>query len=159
MAIILWNLKDIQKFSLEDFVVHIYTYLQQCETLISGKQAINDKLKGICSVPTYLRCSGVVNNQIKKGLLLSCHWKKIVKVTNKNAVVSCTFFVFSCVVARRTKCARDNHLLACNFAKYSLTCSSRRKRFWCILFQKSPLITIIVLNVGINAITELLMRR
>ena len=38
------------------------------ETLMSAKQAINDKLQG--SVATYLRCGGVVN-QIKKGLLLS----------------------------------------------------------------------------------------
>jgi len=35
----------------------------------SAKQAINDKLQG--SVATYLRCGGVVNNHIKKGLLLS----------------------------------------------------------------------------------------
>jgi len=38
-----------------------------CETLLSAKQAINDKLHG--SVATYLRCGGVVN-RIKKGLLL-----------------------------------------------------------------------------------------
>ena len=38
-------------------------------TLKSVKQAINDKLQG--SVATYLRYGGVVNNQIKKGLLLS----------------------------------------------------------------------------------------
>ena len=36
---------------------------------MSAKQAINDKLQG--SVTTYLRCGGVVNNQIKIGLLLS----------------------------------------------------------------------------------------
>jgi len=36
---------------------------------MSAKQAINDELQG--SVATYLRCGGVVNNQIKKGLLLS----------------------------------------------------------------------------------------
>jgi len=36
-----------------------------CETLASAKQAINDKLQ--CSVATYLRCAGDVNNQIKKG--------------------------------------------------------------------------------------------
>ena len=36
---------------------------------MSAKQAINDKLQG--SVAAYLRCSDVVNNQIKKGLLLS----------------------------------------------------------------------------------------
>jgi len=35
-------------------------------TLMSAKQAINDKLQG--SVATYLRCGGDVNNQIKKGL-------------------------------------------------------------------------------------------
>jgi len=40
-----------------------------CETLISVKRAINDKLQG--SVATYLRLGGVVNNQIKIGLLLS----------------------------------------------------------------------------------------
>jgi len=33
------------------------------ETLMSAKQAINDKLQG--SVATYLTCGGVVNNQIK----------------------------------------------------------------------------------------------
>jgi len=36
---------------------------------MSAKQAIYDKLQG--SVATYLRCGGVVNNPIKKGLLLS----------------------------------------------------------------------------------------
>ena len=36
---------------------------------MSAKQALNDKLQG--SVAAYLRCGGVVNNQIKKGLLLS----------------------------------------------------------------------------------------
>ena len=42
-----------------------------CETLMSPKQAINDKFQGI--VATYLRCGGVVINQIKEGLLL-CLW-------------------------------------------------------------------------------------
>ena len=36
---------------------------------MSAKQANKDKLQG--SVATYLRCGGVVNNQIKKGLLLA----------------------------------------------------------------------------------------
>jgi len=39
------------------------------------RQAINNKLQG--SVATYLRCGGVVNNQIKKGLLVSLPVKKI----------------------------------------------------------------------------------
>jgi len=46
-----------------------YVATLPCETLMSAKQAINDKLQG--SVATYLRCGGVVTNQIKKGLLLS----------------------------------------------------------------------------------------
>ena len=47
-----------------------YVATLPCETLISAKQAINDKVQG--SGATYLRCrpcGGVVNNQIKKGLL------------------------------------------------------------------------------------------
>jgi len=36
---------------------------------MSVKQAINDKLQG--SVAANLRCGGVVNDQIKKGLLVS----------------------------------------------------------------------------------------
>jgi len=43
--------------------------LLPCETLMSAKHAINNKLQG--SVATYLKCGGVVNNQIKKSLLLS----------------------------------------------------------------------------------------
>jgi len=35
-----------------------------CETLMSAKQAINNKLQG--SVATYLKCCAVINNQIKK---------------------------------------------------------------------------------------------
>ena len=36
---------------------------------MSAKQAINDKLQG--SIDTHLTCGGVVNNKIRKGLLLS----------------------------------------------------------------------------------------
>ena len=42
---------------------------------MSAQQDINDKLQG--SVAAHLRCGGVVNNQIKKGLLLSLWVKKI----------------------------------------------------------------------------------
>jgi len=61
-----------------------------CETLMSAKQAINDKLKG--SVATYWRCGRVVNNPIKKGLLLSL-WVYFLnrwifgKVTSNSVVV------------------------------------------------------------------------
>jgi len=40
-----------------------------CETLMSAKQVVNDKLQG--AVTTYLRYGGVENNEIKKGLLAS----------------------------------------------------------------------------------------
>ena len=46
-----------------------YVATLPCETFTSAKQALNDKLH--CSVAAYLRCGGVVNNQIKNGLLLS----------------------------------------------------------------------------------------
>ena len=46
-----------------------YVAALPCETLISAKQAIKDILQR--SVATYLRCGGVFNEQIKKGLLLS----------------------------------------------------------------------------------------
>ena len=49
-----------------------------CKTLTSEKQALNDKLQG--GVAAYLRCGGIVNNQIKKGLLLSLSEKKLKSV-------------------------------------------------------------------------------
>jgi len=45
-----------------------YVATLPCKRLMSAKQAINGKLQG--SVATYLRCGGVVNNQITKGLLM-----------------------------------------------------------------------------------------
>jgi len=47
---------------------------------MSAKQAINDKLQG--SVAAYLRCGGVADNQIKKGLLLSVRVKNFFKSVN-----------------------------------------------------------------------------
>ena len=58
-----------------------YVATLPCETLMSAKQAINDKLQG-GSVGTHLRCGCVVNNQIKKGLLLSVSVKKKLKSVN-----------------------------------------------------------------------------
>jgi len=43
------------------------------------KEAINDKVQG--SVATYLRCGGIANNQINKGLLLSLS-EKFLKSVN-----------------------------------------------------------------------------
>jgi len=44
------------------------------------KQANNDKLQG--TVATHLKCGGVVNNQIKKCLLLSLSVKTFLKSVN-----------------------------------------------------------------------------
>jgi len=44
---------------------------------MSAKHAINDKLQG--SVATHLRCGRVVNNKIKKDLLLSL-WVIFLKI-------------------------------------------------------------------------------
>jgi len=46
-----------------------YVATLPCETLSSAKQALKDKLQD--SVAAYLSCGGVLNNQIKKGLLQS----------------------------------------------------------------------------------------
>jgi len=62
MIIILSNLKFAVKW-----ILNIPPHL--AHVTMSAKQAINDNLQG--SVATYLRCGGVVDNQIKKGLLLS----------------------------------------------------------------------------------------
>ena len=66
---------------------------------MTAKEALNDKLQR--SVAAYLRCDGVVNNRIKKGLSLRLRVKKMFKnrrifgkVTSKNVIVSCTFVVF-----------------------------------------------------------------
>jgi len=81
MTIILSNLNRLKNFTgrfLSRFVFkwiltippHLaYVATLPCETLISAKQAISDKLQS--SIATYLRCGGDVNNQLKKGLLLS----------------------------------------------------------------------------------------
>ena len=75
---------------------------------MSAKQAINDKLQG--SVAAYLRCSRVVNNQIKKGLLLSLRVKKIkigeylAKLQAKTWLSRALSSSFISVLARRASC-------------------------------------------------------
>jgi len=44
---------------------------------MTAKEALNDKLQR--SVAAYLRCDGVVNNRIKKGLSLRLGVKKMFK--------------------------------------------------------------------------------
>jgi len=54
-----------------------YVATVPCERLMSAKQAIDEKLQGSVTVAACLRCGGIVNNQVKKGLLLSLRVKKI----------------------------------------------------------------------------------
>ena len=77
---------------------------------MSTKQTINDKLQG--SVATYLRCDGVVNNQIKKGLLLSLIVKKKLKSVNiwlsyKQEYDRFVHFLRPSALAKCTKCPRQ----------------------------------------------------
>ena len=78
---------------------------------MSAKQVIDDKLQS--SVATYLRCGGVVNNQIKNSLLLSL-WVKKFKIGEYLAELQARTWLFralspsfSSVLAKRTS-ARDN---------------------------------------------------
>ena len=96
---------------------HCYTTFN-CETIMSTKQTINDKLQG--SVATYLRCDGVVNNQIKKGgLLLSLIVKKI-KIGKYLAKLQARIWSFrtlspssSSALAKCTKCRRQPRSYFC----------------------------------------------
>ena len=125
MTIILSNLnrrKSAVKWILKIPLHLAYVATLPCETLLSAKQAINDKLH--CSVAAYLRCSGVVNNQIKKGLL-SLESEKNFKSVNiwqsykqkRDCLVHFLHLLAVCWPGAQS--AWDNHAVACNFAKYS----------------------------------------
>ena len=112
---------DIKSVKVPPQLAHFATL--PCETLMSAKQATNTKLQG--SVATYLRCGGDVNNQIKKSLLLSLRAKKCLKSVNiwqsykqeHDCLVH--FLRLLAVCWPGAQSARDNHVLACNLAKYS----------------------------------------
>ena len=109
---------------------------------MSTKQAINDKLQG--SVATYLRCGRVANNQIKIRLLLSVgvefFFSKSVNIWQSYKQERDCFVHFFRLLSPcwpSSQRARDNHVLACNFAKYlpiykffSLTLSSKPFLIW-----------------------------
>jgi len=91
----------------------IYSY-----TTLSAKHAINDKLQG--SVATYLRRGGIVNNHIKKDLLLSMRVKKIKSVNiwqsyKQERGCLMHFARLANTLLKDGESARDNHVLACNF--------------------------------------------
>ena len=89
---------------------------------MSAKQAINDKLQG--SVGTYLRWGGVAN-QIKKVFLLSV-WLIFFKSVNiwqsykQERGCLMHFAHLANTLLKDEESARDNHVLACNFAIHSL---------------------------------------
>jgi len=59
-----------------------YVVTLPCETLLSAKQAINDKLQSQGSMATYLRCGDVFNNQLKKGCIAESLSKTFLKSVN-----------------------------------------------------------------------------
>jgi len=91
MTIILSNLNRFKNFFTGRFlgkfavkwIFKIPPHFEYVATLpretLSAKQAINNKLQG--SVATYLRCDGVVINEIKKSLLLGLRVKKNFKIS------------------------------------------------------------------------------
>ena len=89
---------------------------------MSAKQAIIDKLQD--SVATYLRCGRVVNNQIKKGLLLSVWVKNFFKSVNiwqsykQERGYFMHFAHLANTLLKDEESARDNHIFVCNFARY-----------------------------------------
>ena len=71
-TIILSNLNRFKKIFTGKFFGK-FVATQPRETLMSVKQAIKDKSRS--SIAAFVRCGGVINNQIKKGLLLSLRVK------------------------------------------------------------------------------------
>jgi len=89
---------------------------------MSAKQAIINELHG--SVATYFRRGWVVNNQIKKGLLLSVSVKFFISVNiwqsykqERGCLVH--FARLANTLLKDEESARYNHVLTCNFVKYS----------------------------------------
>ena len=83
---------------------------------MSAKQAVNDKLQD--SAATYLRCGGLVNNQIKKVHCRVCEYffnRWIFGEQERGCLMH--FARLANTLLKHDESARDNHVLACNFAK------------------------------------------
>jgi len=133
MAIILSNLNRFITFFIGRFLGKLvvnwlseippflaYVATLPCENINVRKLAINDKLQ--CSVATYIRCDGVVNNQIKKGLLLSLSMSfvkpvKIWQSYTQEGGCLVHFARLANTLLKKEESARDNHVVACNFAE------------------------------------------
>ena len=87
---------------------------------MSAKQIINGKLQG--SVAAYLRCGGVINNQIKKALLLRVKFFNSVNIwqsyTQERGCLL-NFAHLANTLLKDEENARDNDVFAFNFAIYS----------------------------------------
>jgi len=92
---------------------------------MSAKQAINDKLQG--SVATYLKCGGVVNllaTKLKQVYCWVCKWKQLKSVNiwqsyKQERGCLMHFVRLANTLLKDEASARENHVLACNFAKHS----------------------------------------
>ena len=114
--------KSVVKWILKIPLHHAYVATLPRETIMSPKHAINDKLQG--SVATYLRCGGVVNNRIKKGLLLSLwvnffKWVNIWQSYKQERGCLAHFARLANTLLNDGESARDNLVLACNFCQMS----------------------------------------
>jgi len=93
---------------------------------MSAKQAMNNNFQG--TVATYLRSGRVVNNQIKKHLLLSLQVQKnkIGKYLTESYKQESDYLVYFlrllAVCWPGAQSARANHVLACNSNKLFLIC-------------------------------------
>jgi len=122
MAIILSNLNDFYNFLTGRFLGKFAVSHTTLWNSNVRKQAISDTLQG--SVAIYLRWSGIVNKQIKKRLLLSLSVKKI-KIGEYFVNLQARTWLSRALcasghhAAKDEESARDNHVLARNFAKYS----------------------------------------
>ena len=109
MEKIYWNIYLV-KWILKIPPHFAYVATLLCETLMS---AINDKLQG--SVATYLRCGCIVNNQIRKSLLLS-QSVKFFQIGEYLAKLQARAWLSHALCApgqhtaeRRRKCTRQSH--------------------------------------------------
>ena len=89
---------------------------------MSAEQANNDKLQG--SVATYLRCGGVLITKLRKVYCWVCQWIffKSVNIWQSYKQERDYLVPFVRLVNELLKdgeSARNYHVLACNFAKYS----------------------------------------
>ena len=110
---------------------------------MSAKQIINGKLQG--SVAAYLRCGGVINNQIKKALLLRVKFFNSVNIwqsyTQERGCLL-NFAHLANTLLKDEENARDNDVFAFNFAIYSPI----SKTFFTLRLSNKPFFNLVINN-------------